>query len=68
MSKHDSGYPRTLSTEPRLSAVAAIVARGVLRLRRSSSDRGKDSGSNPSDSGNIGLELPRSSRLHVHNG
>lgn len=68
MHYHDSNHPRNMSPEARVSAIASIMALGVLRLRRSLSASGKESGSESPESGDIGLEPREDSRLHVHNG
>lgn len=68
MHHDDSDHPRRMSPEARVSAIASIMARGVIRLRRSRSARAKESASESQESGDIGLELAADSRLHVPHG
>lgn len=67
----DSDHPRKMPADARLTAIAAIMALGVLRLRRRLVAPGEESAETASESpqsGDIGLELREDSRLHVRNG
>jgi len=71
-SRHDPTDPADMTPEDRLAEVAAILAEGVLRLRRRSgilpTSTPPEISGNPLDLGEIGLDLPAKSRLHGQNG
>ena len=68
----DPTDPADLTPEQRLAEVSAILAAGVLRLRRRCAFSAKlpPSGNlqNPQESGESGLELCSETRLHVQRG
>ena len=70
--RHDPTDPAIMTPEDRLAEVAAILAEGVLRLRRRSgispTSTPPEISGNPHESGQIGLELSAKSRLHGQHG
>jgi len=71
-SRHDPTDPADMSPEDRLAEIAAILAEGVVRLRRRSGIPATSSppeiSGNPLESGRIGLDLSSKSRLHGQHG
>lgn len=69
---NDPADPAILTPEQRLAEVSAILAAGVLRLRRRcalpTTSPPVGNLQNPQESGETGLELSSETRLHVQRG
>ncbi len=66
---NDPTDPANMSAEERVAEVAAILAEGVLRLRRRAAVPGNVPANNiPLESGQIGLDAGAETRLHGHRG
>ena len=70
--RHDPTDPGSMTPDDRLAEIAAILAEGVLRLRRRggipATSTPPESAGNPLESSEICLELPAKSRLHGQHG